>query len=117
VKRRSPSALGQYRESEARGTPALFTEEEVEALRHGKLDEAQVASILEGHSQPEVAEAPRRPRKLAPVDLDEDTLREISEGSTPEVIQSAMEKAEKKDRDRVATIDERQERPKQRPPR
>jgi hypothetical protein len=114
VKRRGPSAQGQNREPEARGGPASFTEEEVEALRHGKLDEAQVASILERHSQPAVAEAPRRPKKLAPVDLDEHTLREISEGSTPEVIQSAMEKAAKKDRERAATIDQRQNRPRKR---
>jgi hypothetical protein len=117
VKRRPPSATPEYREAANPGAPAPFTEEEIEALRHGKLDEVQVALILEGHSQPEVAEVPRRPKKMAPVDLDEHALRELSEGSTRTAIQNVMEKAAKKDQDRAATIDERQDRPRLRPPR
>jgi len=115
VKRRRPLAPAEDGEAAARGTPASFTEGEVEALRHGKLDETRIASILEGHKQPEVAEVRRR-AKMTPVDLDARALRELSEGSTPTTIQKAMEKAAKKDRDRAATVDERQERPRQKPP-
>jgi hypothetical protein len=117
VKGRRPSAPAEDREAAARGTPAPVMEGEVEALRHGKLDETRVASILEGHKQPEVGEVPRRAKKMAPVDLDERAVRELSEGSTPTAIQRAMEKAARKDRDRAATIDGRQDRPRQKPPR
>jgi hypothetical protein len=117
VTRRRSSTAENDRDGAARGTPAPLTESEVEALRHGKLDEARVASILEGHRQPEVTEARRRPRKVGPVELDEGAVRELSEGSTPAAIQAAMESAAKKDRDRAAAIDERQDRPTRKPTR
>lgn len=116
VTRRRSSMPVSDEDSAARGTPASLTEVEVEALRHGKLNEARVASILEGHRQPEVTEGRRRPKKIGPVELDEKAVRELSEGSTPAAIQAAMEKAAKKDRNRAAAIDERQDRPTRKPP-
>lgn len=115
VRRRRSSVPQEDRAAAPRGSPAPFTEEEVEALRHGNLDEALLISVLEGHRQPEMADVGRRPKKMAPVDLNERALHELSQGSTPTAIRNAMEKAGKRDRDRTATIDERQDRPKQKP--
>lgn len=113
---RRSSKPGNDGEAAAGGTPVPLTESEVEALRHGKLNEARVGSILQGHGQPEMTEG-RRPKKMAPVELDERALRELSEGSTPAAIRAALEKASKKDRDRAATVGRRQDRPTRKPPR
>jgi hypothetical protein len=113
--RRSSSRPGEP-EAAALGTPAPVTEDEVEALRHGKLDARRIQSILESHRQPDMGELGRRPKKMTPIDLDERALRHLSEGATPSAIESALEKAMKKDRDRTAAIDERQDRPSKKPP-
>lgn len=100
----------------ALGTPAPVSQEQVDALVRGKVEEKDIAKLLESHVQPEIEEEPRRLKTLSPVRLNKKALLELSvESKTSRKFAMRLEEAAKKDKDTAAEIDDRLERPRARP--
>ena len=73
------SARKSHPAGRATGTPAPFTQEHVDALVRGSLDEAAVAAILESHRTGSPVPPSRRRKKGSPEDLSEADLNAIAD--------------------------------------
>lgn len=102
--------------SPALGTPAAFSQEQVDALTRGKADLRQVAKILETHRQPESAVKPRKLKFLPPIKLQKEEIVALASGKLSSEIAGRLETAAKRDKNTTSKIDDRLARPKLKPP-
>jgi len=105
-------------EGAALGTPAPFTQEQVDSLVRGKADGEQIAHVLQAHERPELEASPVSVRNRAPVRLSRKALEEVvSKGRTPRELAKRLATAGRSDKNTQAEIDDRSERPREKPPR
>jgi hypothetical protein len=106
----------------ATGTPAPFTQEHVDALVRGSLDEAVVATILESHRPGSPVPPRRRRRKGSPEELGDGDLAELRLAGRPSVeLTERLERADARRSARPAKTDAgaqagKRGRPRSRPP-
>lgn len=84
------------RDVAATGMPAPFTQEQVDGLIRGALDETEASAVLEAHERT-LPKPTRRPRKVGPVDISAGDLDVLARGEMPERVLRSLERAEKKD--------------------